>query len=108
MRRWFASRGEMFSAGLPAHVRERKMFSLSAFIAEGYGQLVAYRLQPECSRGLGADTSWVRRARWQKRIADLRRWTGASSARLRARAARRRTRKARRTSGRARKRARPA
>ena len=32
------------------HVSSRKMFSLSAFIAESYGEFVAHRLQPECSR----------------------------------------------------------
>ena len=48
-----------------------------------------------------------RRARWLKKIVDLLRWTGTSSAISRARAARRRIRRAPRTSGRARKRARP-
>jgi hypothetical protein len=42
---------------------------------------------------------------WQRKIADLRRWIGRNSERLRARAARPRIRRARLTSGRAKKRA---
>ena len=81
---------------------------LSACMRELQASVVAHRLQPErfARDRARADTGMPgRREWWRKKIADLRRWTEASSGRSRAKAARRRTRRARRTSGRARKRA---
>src|SRR5262245_55138948 len=104
----------MFShpTGARRAARTEKLF-LTHSHAETYLAFVAHRLQPECSYERGASAprparfsvGW--RVRWQKRIADLRRWIATSSARSRAKVARPHTRRGPRTSGRAKRRGKP-